>query len=106
MPEIFTSAATAAGSVFSQVANLTAASLCLLSLLTAVVEPPQLPVTFCPADHWGRGAIAHLPLVCGAAVVSTPGAHTALTQASCWPVSSALFHAGVYMGWLSIVPSL
>lgn len=42
----------------------------------------------------------------GAAVFSVPGAHTALTHAICLPVLSALFQAGVYIGWLSIAPSL
>ena len=35
-----------------------------------------------------------------------PGAHTAETQAICLPVLSALFQAGVYIGWLSTAPSL
>lgn len=50
--------------------------------------------------------MAHLPFVSGAAVVRVPGAQTALTQAICLPVLSALFQAGVYIGWLSIAPSL
>lgn len=50
--------------------------------------------------------MAHLPLVSGAAVVRVPGAQTALTQAICLPVLSALFQAGVYIGWLSTAPSL
>src|SRR5690242_2520235 len=106
MPLSFASAATARGSVFSQAANFAAAALCGESVVTAVEEPPQLPVTFSPADHCGSGAIAHLPLVCGAAVVRVPGAHTALTQAISLPVFSALFQAGWYIGWLSIAPSL
>src|ERR1041385_3339126 len=106
MPLSLASAVRAWSSVFSQAANLAAASWCLESVVTAVEEPPQLPVAFSPADHWGSGAMAHLPLVSGAAVVRVPGAHTAETQAICLPVLSALFQAGVYIGWLSMAPSL
>ncbi|CAM5290026.1 hypothetical protein SNARM312S_03942 [Streptomyces narbonensis] len=91
--------------MFSQVANSAAAALCFESVVTAVEEPPQLPVAFSPLFHCGRGAMAHLPLVSGAAVVRVPGAQTALTQASCSPVFRALFQAGVYIGWLSTAPS-
>src|SRR3954466_5905466 len=106
MPLSLASACSAEPSVFSQAANFAAAAWWAGSVGRAVEEPPQLPVTFSPADHWGSGAMAHLPLVSGAAVVSVPGAHTALTQAICLPVSSALFQAGVYIGWLSMAPSL
>ncbi len=109
MPASLTRAETACGSVFSQVANWAAASAwpaLAAPVVTPVVEPPQLPVTDSPAFHCGRGAIAHLPLVSGAEPVKTPGAHTALTQAIWLPSFSALLQAGVYIGWLSIAPSL
>src|SRR5688500_5393658 len=105
MPPSFARAFSASPSVFSQAANLAAASLFFESVVTPVEDPPQLPVRLSPSLHWGSGAIAHLPLVSGAAVVSVPGAHTALAHAICLPVLSALFQAGVYIGWLSTAPS-
>src|SRR5919107_3196443 len=99
MPASLARALRASPSVFSQAANVAAASWCSESVATAVEEPPQLPVRFSPRFHWGSGAMAHLPSVSGAAVVSVPGAHTALTHAICLPVLRALFQAGVYIGW-------
>ena len=87
-------------------ANLAAAALFFDFSVTPVDEPPQLPVLFSPALHCGSGAIAHLPLVSGALPASTPGPQIALGQASSVPSLSALFHAGVYIGWSSMAPSL
>src|SRR5689334_4094857 len=106
MPPWVTSAAVACGSVFSQVANCTAASMCLDLAAMAVDEPPQLPVLLSPAFHCGIGAIIHLPLVSAALPDSTPGPQTALGQASRVPSLSALFHSGVYIGCLSMTPVL
>src|SRR5690349_14091917 len=105
MPHTVTSASTAAGSVLSQSANSVAAFCFFEPAVTAVVEPPQLPVRGSAASHCGIGAIAHLPWVLSALPLSTPGAHTALSQPTCVPSLSALFHSGVYIGDLSIAPS-
>src|ERR1700753_1577580 len=51
MPPSDTSAAVAAGSVFSQAANWAAACWCLDAAITPVEEPPQLPTTLPPAVH-------------------------------------------------------
>src|SRR5512139_2393642 len=106
MPPSLTSAAVASGLVLSQMANLAAASACFDPAVTAVDDPPQLPVFESPAVHWGSGATFHLPAVAGAFPESTPGAQTALGQVSSVPLLSWAFHSGVNMGLLSMAPSL
>ena len=91
--------------MLSQIANFAAASACLEPAVTAVDEPPQLPVLESPAVHCGSGATFHLPAVSGAFPDSTPGAQTALGQVSRVPLLSCAFHSGVNMGLLSIAPS-
>src|ERR1044071_3922200 len=105
MPLSDTSAPIASGSVLSQIANSAAASCFFDPAITAVVDPPQLPVRGDDAPHCGRGAMAHLPSVLCALPASTPGAQTALTQPICVPSLRALFHSGVYIGVLSTAPS-
>src|SRR5471030_2152129 len=102
MPPSVTRPCTAFGSVFSQTANFAASAACFESVVTAVVEPPQNPLTFAPAVHCGSGAIAHLPTVSGAELEIVPGAHAALIQLTSAPSSSALFQAGVQSGCGSI----
>src|SRR3954451_1035264 len=101
MPPSRTRPVVASGSVLSQTANCAAAAACLEAAVTAVVEPPQLPVLFSPAVHCGSGAMAHLPLVSAALPASTPGPQIALGHARSVPSLSALFHSGVYIGLLS-----
>src|SRR5512145_2031312 len=97
--------AVASGSVLSQTANLAAAARWADKAVTAVLEPPQLPVLFSLAVHCGMGAIIHLPCVAAALPESTPGAQIALGQAISVPSFRAAFHSGVYMGWSSTAPS-
>ena len=76
----------ASGSVFSQVANSTAASTLLRTAsVTAVDEPPQLPLETSPAPTVGSGAAFHLPAVSAALPESTPGPQTAPSQPTCVP---------------------
>ena len=84
MPVSVTSACTASGSVFSQVANSTAASTFFDCDVTAVDEPPQLPLAT-SAPHFGSGAAFHCPAVSAALPLSTPGPHTAPSQPTCVP---------------------
>src|ERR687889_675802 len=95
----------ASGSVFSQVANFAAASAFLDWVVTAVEEPPQLPVDGLEASHCGMGATFHFPAVAPAFPERTPGPQAALSQPTCFPVLRAVFHSGVYIGLLSMVPS-
>src|ERR1700712_3942940 len=94
----------AVGSLFIQAANFAASAGCLDWLVTEVPEPPQLPVAGLLASHCGSGAIFHLPAVAAALPSSTPGAQIALTQPTWVPLFSAAFHAGVYIGLLSMTP--
>src|ERR1700761_8662157 len=105
MPPSDTSAAVAAGSVFSQAANWAAACWCLDAAITPVEEPPQLPTTFPPAVHCGSSAICHLPVPDGAVVGKSLGAHTSETQAMYLPSFMPLFQAAVHCGWLSTPPA-
>src|ERR1043165_8757800 len=104
MPPCVIRPGTAAASVLSHTANWVACAMCLLLAATAVDEPPQLPVLCSPAAHCGSSAMAHLPAVSGALPDRTPGPQTALGQAIRVPSLRALFHSGVYMGWLSTSP--
>src|SRR4051795_5127633 len=105
MPEIFASAATALGSLFSHSMNWAACCGCLDWLVTAVAEPPHAPVAGLLASHCGMGAIFHLPAVLAALPSRTPGAQMALSQPTWLPLLSAAFHSGVYIGLLSMTPS-
>src|SRR5215213_6427833 len=104
MPVSVTSACTASGSVFSQVANFTAASTCFDCDVTAVDEPPQLPFDT-SEPQLGSGAAFQRPAVSAALPLSTPGPQTAPSQPACVPSLRAAFHSGVYMGLLSMTPS-
>src|SRR4051812_40516127 len=104
MPPSVINPLTAVGSVLSQTANCVACDGCFDLAATAVDDPPQLPVLCSPAFHCGSSATDHLPAVSVALPASTPGAHTALGQAISVPSSRALFHSGVYIGWLSTSP--
>src|ERR1700730_17264001 len=104
MPPSDTSAAVAAGSVFSQAANWAAARLFLDAAITAVADPPRLPTTCPPAVHCGSSAISHLPAPDGAVVGKSLGAQTSETQAMYWPSFIPLFHAAVHCGWLLTPP--
>jgi len=84
--------------------NFVASFTCLDWVVTAVLEPPQLPVAGLAGSHCGIGAISHFPAVSGALPCSTPGAHTAESHPICAPLLSAAFHSGVYIGLLSITP--
>src|ERR1700749_1143985 len=95
-----TSAAVAAGSVFSQAANWAAACLFLDAAITAVEEPPQLPTTCPPAVHCGNSAMLHLLVPDGAVVGKSPGAQRSETQAMYLPSFMPLFQAAVRRGWL------
>src|SRR6185312_4430614 len=100
MPVSFTRALMASGSVLSQVANLAAASTFFDCVVTAVKEPPQLPVAGLAASHCGMAATFHWPAVDSALPERTPGPQAALSQPTCLPVFRPVFQAGVYMGWL------
>lgn len=91
--------------MFIHSANRTAAAWCSPPATTAVEEPPQFPVAFSPASHWGILAIFHLPAVEPALPSSTPGAHAAETQPIWVPAFSAAFHCGVYIGSTEMTPS-
>ena len=105
-PPSWTSMAVASGSVLSHAANFAAAALFLDPAVTAVVEPPQLPVLVlagAPLRHR-----RHLPL----ALACRPRCRTARpvprsrSARRCRvPSLSAAFHSGVYIGWLSTAPS-
>src|SRR3954453_11649538 len=104
MPEIFASAATALGSLFSHSMNWAACCGCLDWLGTAVAEPPHAPVAGLLGSHCGIGAIFPLPAVLAALPSSTPGAQMALSQPTWLPLLRAAFHSGVYIGLLSMSP--
>src|SRR5882724_7382680 len=104
MPPSDTSAAVAAGSVFSQAANWAAGCWFFDAAMTAVEEPPQLPTTFWPADHCGSCVMAHLPAPDGAELGKSPGAQMSETQAMYLPLFMPLFQAAVHCGWLSTPP--
>src|SRR3954452_23159122 len=89
MPDTSARAFTASGSVFSQVVNSTASLTCFDWLVTAVLDPPQLPFALSPAFHWGSGAAFHLPAVSGALPERTPAPHTAVVQPICVPLFRA-----------------
>src|SRR5450756_2368949 len=95
---------TASWLVFSQVMNFTASAGCFDWLVTALAEPPQLPVAGLAGSHCGIGAIIHLPAVSGALPARTPGAQTAESQPISAPELRAAFHSGVYIGLLLITP--
>src|SRR5699024_4282231 len=91
--------------VFIHSANRTASARWRLSTVTAVEEPPQLPVAFAPASHCGMVDIRQEPAVEPALPARTPGAQAAETQPTWVPLFSATFHSGVYMGSAPITPS-
>src|SRR5215207_76116 len=104
MPVSLTSASIASGSVFSHVANSTAASTLSDCVVTAVDEPPQLPFEM-SSPQVGSVAAFQRPAVSAALPESTPGPQTAPSQPTCVPSFRPAFHSGVYIGLLSITPS-
>src|ERR1041384_977943 len=106
MPPWLTSRSSAALSVFIHSTNCAAASLCLESVVTAIADPPQLPVTLAEASHCGSGATPQSSLVSGPTVDSVPGPHTPAVQDKMVPSSMALFQAGVQAFSGSSCPAL
>src|SRR6185437_15231421 len=106
MPPWLTSRLSAVGSVFIQTTNCAAASLCLESVVTAIEEPPQVPVTFEDASHCGSGATPQSSLVSAATPSRVPGPQTPAVQDRIVPLSMALFQAGVQAFSGSICPAL
>src|SRR5215207_9735600 len=104
MPVSVTSACTASGSVFSHVTNSRAASTFFDCDVTAVDEPPQLPLET-SVPQFGRGAAFQRPVVSAALPLSTPGPQTAPSHPTCVPSFRPAFHSGVYIGLLSMTPS-
>src|SRR5581483_6959418 len=84
--------------LLSHMANSVASFGCLELLNTTVVEPPQLPATYLPADHCGIGAARQSPAVLGApgGIVLAP--HTAVIQVAAPPEARSAFHASVKSG--------
>ena len=75
-----------AGSVFRNSANLAAAIWFFVPVMTAVVEPPQLPEAFSPAVHCGSGAARHLPAVFLALPLRKTGPQAAVIQVAYLPL--------------------
>ena len=67
-----------------------------MPVMTAVVDPPQLPDTFCPAAHCGSGAARHLPVVDAALPVRNTGPHAAVSQVAYLPRLSAWYQAAAH----------
>src|SRR3954462_9358832 len=78
--------------VFSQVANSAASFGCFEVLVTAMAEPPQMPVVVSPAFQAGSGAAAHLPAVSAAMFGNCAGAQEALIQPARVPSFISAFH--------------
>ena len=71
---------------------------------TALVDPPQLPATFCPAAHCGSGAARHLPLVDAALDCRNTGPQAAVIQVAYLPRLSAWYQASVKSGSTDTTP--
>src|ERR1035437_2673436 len=78
---------------FNQRANSAASVGCLLCVVTASVEPPQLADAWAPAVHCGSGAARHFPVVLAAWPLRKTGPHPAVTQEAIDPLESAVYHA-------------
>src|SRR6266542_3894169 len=86
----------------SHIASSAASAGCLVCLMTASVDPPQLAETFSPAVHCGSGAARHLPAVLFAEPDRKTGPQAAVTQAAYRPLLRPWYHSSVKSGsWLT-----
>jgi hypothetical protein len=94
------------GSVLRNWANTAAAIGFLVDLMTALVEPPQLPDCGVDASHCGSGAARHLPEVDFAEPERKTGPQAAVSQVAYLPLLSAANHGSVKSGSIPMTPSL
>jgi hypothetical protein len=87
-----------AGSLLRNWANRAAAIGFLVDLMTAVVEPPQLPERGWDASHCGSGAARHLPAVALADPERKAGPQAAVSQVAYLPLLKPAYHASVKSG--------
>ena len=85
----------ALGSLLRNCANCAAAIGFFVALMTALVEPPQLPETGLAASHCGSGAARHLPAVAFAEPDRNTGPHAAVIQVAYLPLLSAVYQESV-----------
>lgn len=93
------------GLVFRNSANFAAAIGDWVPLITALVDPPQLPDTCSPALHWGSGAARHLPAVDLMEPARNTGAHAAVSQVAYLPLLNAWYQLLVKSGSVETTPS-
>src|SRR5687768_7336834 len=78
----------------------------LVVLMTALVEPPQLPELGLDASHCGRGAARHSPAVALAEPDRNTGPQAAVIQVAYFPLLSPAYQASVKSGSTPMTPSL
>src|SRR5690242_17967400 len=93
------------GSLFRNLANSAAAIGVLVPLMTALVDPPQLPDAGALASHCGSGAARHLPDVDLARPARKTGPQAAVIQVAYLPLLSPAYQPSVKSGSLLMTPS-